>query len=184
MVYHGNAGHLMLKGVPAVLRIRIIAPIEMRLEMVHEKLNLTGNEALDYIRKMDEDRRKWTQFLYGVHWEDPDLYDLVVNLEHMDIEEACEVINALTRTRKCFEFSPECRAELEDLAVAGRVRAALAMNPSTSHLEVEASARGGHVSIRGKVTETGELDEVRRVAMVVPGVTGLKLDELIPATRV
>ena len=184
VVYHGNAGHLMLKGVPAVLRIRIIAPIEMRLRMVQERLKLTSNEALDYIQKMDEGRKKWTQFLYGVNWEDPALYDLVLNLEHMDIEEACEVINALTRTRRCFELSPECRAELEDLAVASRVRAALAMNPSTSHLEVEASARDGHVSIRGKVTETGELDEVRRVAMAVPGVTGLNLDELIPATRV
>jgi cytidylate kinase len=184
VVYHGNAGHLMLKGAAAVLRIRIIAPLDMRLAMVQERLKLTGNEAFDYIQKMDEGRKKWTQFLYGVDWEDPALYDLVVNLEQMDIEEACEVINALTRTRRCFQLSAECQAELEDLAVASRVRASLAMDPITSHLEVEASASGGHVSIRGKVTETGELDEVRRVAMAVSGVTGLNLDELIPATRV
>jgi cytidylate kinase len=184
VVYHGNAGHLMLKGVAPVLRIRIIAPIEMRLAMVEERLKLTGNEALDYIQKMDEGRKKWTQFLYGVNWEDPVLYDLVVNLEHLDIDQACEVINALTRASTCFELSTQCRDELEDFAVASRVRAALAMNPSTSHLEVEASARSGHVSIRGKVTETGEFDEVRRVAMAVPGVTGLNLDELIAGTRV
>lgn len=184
VVYHGNAGHLMLKSVVPVLRIRIIAPIEMRLAMVQERLMLTGNEALDYIQKMDEGRKKWTQYLYGVNWEDPALYDLVVNLEHMDIDEACEVINALTRASECFDLSPECRDELGDFAVACRVRAALAMNPSTSRLEVEASARGGHVSIRGKVTETGEFDEVRRVAMAVPGVTGLNLDEMILGTRV
>jgi cytidylate kinase len=184
VVYHGNAGHLMLKDAAAVLRIRIIAPLEMRLVMVQERLKLSGNEALDYIHKMDEGRKKWTQYLYGVNWEDPALYDLVVNLEHMDIAEACEVINALTRARKCFDLSPECRAELDDMAVAGRVRASLAMNPSTAHLEVEASARGGEVSIRGKVTEIGEMDEVRRVAMAVPGVTGLSLDELIPVTSV
>ncbi|MFZ0960193.1 MAG: cytidylate kinase family protein [Terriglobia bacterium] len=183
VVYHGNAGHLMLKGAAPVLRIRIIAPIEMRLAMVQERLKLTGDEALDYIRKMDEGRKRWTQFLYGVDWEDPALYDLVLNLEHMDIEEACEVIDALARTRKCFELTPECRAELGNLAVAGRVRAALVMNSRTSHLEVEANARGGHVSIRGKVTDTSELVEVRRVAMTVPGVTGLDLDELTPTTR-
>ena len=184
VVYHGNAGHLMLKGVPAVLRIRIIAPIEMRRALVEERLKLTSNEALDYIQKMDEGRKKWTQYLYGVDWEDPALYDLVVNLEHMDIEEACEAIGALTQTRKCFELSPDCRAELEDVAVGSRVRANLAMNSSTSHLEVEVNAKAGHVSIRGKVTEIGELDEVRRIAMAVPGVTGLNLDELIPPTHV
>jgi len=180
VVYHGNAGHLMLKGAAPVLRIRIIAPIEMRLRMVQDRLKLTSHEARDYINKMDEGRKKWTQFLYGVDWEDPTLYDLVVNLEHMDIEEACEAINALTRTRRCFELTPECRRELEDMAVASGVRAALVMNPATSHLEIEASAKGGQVSIRGKVTETGELEEVRRVAMSVAGVTGLNLDELIP----
>ena len=184
VVYHGNAGHLMLRDAAAVMRIRIIAPIEMRLAMVQERLKLVGNEALDYIRKMDEGRKKWTQYLYGVDWEDPALYDLVVNLEHTDIEEACDVINALTRARKCFDLSPACRAELEDMTVAGRVRASLAMNPSTAHLEVEASARGGDVSLRGKVTQIGELDEVRRVAKAVPGVRELNLDELILATSV
>ena len=104
VVYHGNAGHLMLKGAAAVLRIRIIAPIEMRLAMVQERLKLTGNEALDYIHKMDEGRKKWTQYLYGVNWEDSALYDLVVNLEHMDIEEACDVINALARAEGASSF--------------------------------------------------------------------------------
>ena len=184
VVYHGNAGHLMLKDAAAVMRIRIIAPMDMRLAMVEERLKLTGNDALDYIRKMDEGRKKWTQYLYGVDWEDPALYDLVVNLEHMNIEEACEVINALTRARKCFVLSPECRAELEDMAVASGVRASLAMNPSTAHLEVEASARGGHVSIRGKVTALDELNEVKRVAKAVSGVKELNLDELILATSV
>lgn len=184
VVYHGNAGHLMLKGAAPVLRIRIIAPIELRLAMIQERLKLGSKEALDYIHKTDEDRKKWTQYLYGVDWENPSLYDLVVNLENMDIEEACEVIDALARARRCFDLSPECRAELEDLAIASRVRAALVMNPSTSHLELEASARGGHVSLRGKVAETGELDEVRQVAMAVQGVTGLDLDEMIPAIHV
>lgn len=184
VVYHGNAGHLMLKGASPVLRIRIIAPLEMRLAMVKSRLKLAGGQALDYIHKMDEGRKKWTQFLYGVNWEDPALYDLVLNLEHTDIEEACSVINALTRTRKCFDLSAECRAELEDLALGSSVRAVLVMNPSTAHLEVEASARGGHVSIRGKATGTGDLEEVRRVASALPGVTELDLDELIPGTRV
>jgi len=184
VVYHGNAGHLMLKGAAPITRIRIIAPLEMRLATVQERLRLTGNAALDYLQKMDERRRKWTHFLYGVNWEDPELYDLVVNLAHIDIGEACEMICALIRTRKCFAFSPECRAELTDLAVASRVRADLAMNPSTSHLELETSAKSGQVFIRGKVTEAGELEEIRRVTMAVPGVTRLNLDSLIPATLV
>ncbi len=115
VVYHGNAGHLMLKGARSVLRVRVVAPVEKRLAMVEERLNLHGSEALDYIQKVDEERRKWTRYLYGVGWEDPVLYDVVFNLENIDIEQVCKSISALIRSCACFQFTPECQAELEDL---------------------------------------------------------------------
>ncbi len=184
VVYHGNAGHLMLKGARAVLRVRVVAPIEKRLAMLEERLNLSGSEALEHIQRVDEERRKWTRYLYGVSWEDPVLYDVVYNLENINIDQVCESINTLIRGCQCFQFTPECQAELEDLAIASRVRANVALNPPTSHLEIEVEAKGGHVAIRGKVTETDERKEVERVALAVPGVTTLNLDQLIPGTRV
>ncbi len=84
-MYHGNAGHLLLKGGPHVLRVRIIAPMEFRLKMAQDRLKLSRAEALDYIARMDQDRRKWAQYLYGVDWGDPANYDIVLNLEHMTI---------------------------------------------------------------------------------------------------
>jgi cytidylate kinase len=183
VVYHGNAGHLMLKGARAVLRVRVVAPIEKRLAMLEERLKLTGKEAVEYIRRVDEERRKWTRYLYGVAWEDPVLYDVVFNLENIDIEQACRSINTLIRTCKCFQFTPECQAELEDLAIGSRVRANVALNPPTSHLEIEVEAKGGHVAIKGKVTDTDERKEVERVASAVPGVTTVNLSELIPSTQ-
>lgn len=184
VVYHGNAGHLMLKGARSVLRVRVVAPLEQRLAKLEERLKLTGSEALEYIQRVDEERRKWTRYLYGVNWEDPVLYDAVFNLENIGIEQVCRCINTLIRTCKCFEFTPDCQAELEDLAIAGRVRANVALNAPTSHLEIEVRAKEGHVSISGKVTETAERKEVERVALAVPGVTTLDMEELIPNVHV
>ncbi len=184
VVYHGNAGHLLRKGATPVLRVRIIAPLEFRLAMVENRLKLSQQESLAYIRKVDEGRRKWTQFLYGVDWEDPSLYDLVVNLERMRIEEACMVLEAVVKQQKCFEFTKDCQAAMDDLALASRIRANLAIDPPTSHLEVEVSASRGAVKIKGKLTTPDEVVEVRRVALAVPGVASLDLDELIPATHV
>ncbi len=100
----------MLKGARSVLRVRVVAPVEKRLAMVEERLNLHGSEALDYIQKVDEERRKWTRYLYGVAWEDPVLYDVVFNLENIDIEQVCKSISALIRSCACFQFTPECQA--------------------------------------------------------------------------
>lgn len=175
-VYHGNAGHLLLKGVSHVLRTRIIAPFEQRLAMVQDRLKMGREEAVAYIQKMDQDRRKWTSYLYGVDWGDPSLYDLVLNLESLDIQEACEII-ATVAGKKAFEETPESRAAMADLSLASRVRAELVVHPRTSGLEVEVEARDGAVTVRGKLGNSGLSQEVREVVGKIPGVTGLSLEE-------
>ncbi len=75
LVYHGYAGHLLLSGVPQVLRVRVIAGIESRIEMAIKQMNLSRNEAVEYIEKVDKERSRWTHFLYGLEWQDPVLYD-------------------------------------------------------------------------------------------------------------
>jgi len=181
-VYHGNAGHLLLKGGPHIVRVRIIAPLEFRVKMARDRLKLTRAEALDHIARMDQDRRKWTQYLYGVDWGDPSNYDIVLNLEFMDITEACKTVSVLARQR-CFEFTPGCQSAMNDLALASRVRAELALAGPTSHLEFEVDAKDGVVRIRGAVSHVRDAGEVRRIAETVPGVKALNLDELASPVR-
>ena len=183
VVYHGNAGHLLLRGASPVLRVRIIAPLEKRLAMLQERLKMGQSEALSYIHKVDQDRKNWTQFLYGVNWEDPALYDLVLNLEGYEIEEACSIVGTAARKQKCYAFTGECRSQMEDLALSSRVRANLAINPPTSHLEFEVKAHQGVVSIIGKVADPDEFAEVKRVALAAPGVMDLNLDGLAMPSR-
>ena len=176
-VYHGLAGHMLLGGGQPILRTRIIAPMEFRIGMVQQRLKYNRGDAIAYIEKVDQERRKWTQFLYGVDWGDPSLYDLVINLEYLDIEQACRIISS-TAIERCFEFTPECQQRMDDLALASRVRAALAIDPATADLEVEVVAHSGAVSIRGKIFELGRIDEVQRIASSVAGVATLNVNEL------
>ena len=181
-VYHGNAGHLLLKGGPHILRVRIIAPLELRVQMAQDRLKLSRSEALDYIARMDQDRRKWTQYLYGVDWGDASNYDIVLNLEFMSIAEACQAVSTLARQR-CFEFSPCCQSAMDDLALGSQVRAALALNDATSHLEVEVFAKEHSVRIVGSVSNMREVDDLRHVAAAVPGVEKVDLDTLASPVR-
>ena len=177
VVYHCNAGHLMLQGVSPLLKVRVIAPLEKRVAMIQERLEVSPSEAVAYIRKVDEDRKNWTRYLYGVNWEDPALYDVVVNLGSMDVPEACQIVATAAR-RKCFEFVGDWQTQLRDLVIGSRVRANLATNPATSHLEFEVTSRQGRVSIEGRVTTAEELEEIKRGAQSVLGVAALDLDEV------
>jgi cytidylate kinase len=174
-VYHGNAGHLLLRGVTHVLRVRIIAPMTFRLATVKERFKLSEAEAVTYIQRMDTDRRKWTQYLYGVEWGDPALYDIVLNLEVMDPKIGCDVIAAAAR-QPCFDETPQSQAAMDNLVLASRVRAHLVMTPSTSGLEVDVTAKDGSVSVKGRVPARGQIEEVRQIVSKVPGVTDVQLD--------
>jgi cytidylate kinase len=180
VVYHGNAGHLLLKGGGPVLRTRVIAPMEFRIPMAMARLKCSRSEAVSYIERVDSQRQKWTHYLYGVDWGDPSLYDIVINLERAGIQQACEVIANMARQR-CFEVTPKCQEWLDGLALAGRVKARLALDPATSHLEFEVDAVGGRVAVSGGPARPGELAEIRRVGSSVPGVAELDLDRLTPA---
>jgi cytidylate kinase len=177
-IYHGLAGHLLLKGGAGILRLRIIAPLEYRIQMAQERLGLSRGEVIAHIEKMDRDRRQWTRHLYGVDWGDSSLYDLVINLEHVNIEQACRLVCEVLK-EPAFEYSPEARAVMNDLALASRVRAELAVNPFTSNLEVEVEASAGAVSVKGSLFE--EVEDVQRVAASIPGVTGVTIQELAPS---
>lgn len=182
VIYHGHAGHLLLEGGAPVLRVRIIAPLEMRTEMAQERLKISRNEVISYIEKMDEERRKWTHFLYGVDWQDPSLYDIVINLEHIDIQRACQIVADVIKGQQCFEYSEQCRATMRDLAIAYRVKANLVINPDTSDLEVNVECHDGAVKIRGKVSSLDQVKEAERIALGVPGVTSVDLSHLASST--
>lgn len=176
-IYHGNVGHLLLKGVVPMLRVRIIAPPEFRLAMVRDRLGLSHEDGMAYIARMDEERRKWARFLYGVDWDDPSMYDVVINLEQTTIAEACAVLSDVARL-DCFAFSPERRAAIRDFALASRVWAALGLDPGTTNLEVEVRSHAGTVYVQGFVGSQRAIREVERVAGQIPGVRRLNLAEL------
>lgn len=174
-VYHGNAGHLLLRGVSHVLRTRIIASMSYRVAAVQDRLKLSDTDAMAHIQQMDQDRQKWTHYLYGVDWGDPSLYDLVVNLASIDIPGACEIISASSNMR-CFSETDESQAAMNNLVVASRVRAALALAPRTAELEVAVVAREGAVTIRGRLSPGVPFTEVESIVRAVDGVTDVRLE--------
>ncbi len=47
-----------------------------------EREGITRAEALHMMKKDDEERRKWSQNLYGIHTCDSRLYDLVIHIHN------------------------------------------------------------------------------------------------------
>jgi cytidylate kinase len=178
LVYHGHAGHLLLKGLPTVLRVRLIAPLEMRVRSVMEQQRLNREAAVEYITRVDHERIRWTQFIYGVDWSDPSLYDLVINLENMSMQTACATIVAVVG-QPDFALTDTARKAIADFQLTCRVKLALATNALTRELDLDLKADDGTIEISAEVpkvgllTHTSSRDE-REILRVVQGVEGVR----------
>lgn len=182
-IYHGLAGHLLLRRFPAVLRVRLIAPLEMRVEALMKRHEMRKDAAEDYIEEVDEDRLRWSRLTYGVDLRDPALYDLVLNLQVMGVPTACAIVAEAAR-RPEYAIGAGERARIAELAVACRVKLALALDPATRALALEVTSEGGTVIISGTAPEPAMLThvsarlekEITAVARAVQGVTDVRLD--------
>ncbi len=124
VVYHGLAGHFFLQGIPHVLKVRILADFEDRVKEEMKRQNISEKEAREILKKDDAERRKWSLHLYGVDTWDPSLYDLVLHIQTMTVDDATDIILHTVKL-PCYQTTPRSQEMLNDLALAAQVQAAL-----------------------------------------------------------
>ena len=177
LVYHGHAGHLLLKDLPNVLRVRLIAPIPARIREVMDRQGLNYGAAMDYIRLVDQERIRWTKFVYGLDWRDPKNYDIVINLGNIAIDTACAMVAAIVKL-PAYATTEEVKKRLRDYALACKIRVALAANSKWRTIDFNVQADSGKVEVFGEVATSGVLirqsgpseEEIRSIAKAVEGV--------------
>ncbi len=172
LIYHGYAGHLLLTGISNLFRIRVIADMEFRVQAAMKQKNLGHHDALEYVEKVDKDRIKWTHFLYGLDWQDPSLYDLVLNLEHISIENACEVI-AFRINLDDFKSTPTSEKAFDNALLSSQVWASLARDEASRVSSIQITADAGTVTLKGSLGSQKTIDHILKIAGQVKGVKSL-----------
>jgi cytidylate kinase len=169
LVYHGYLGHLVLPGVSHVLRVRAIADMEYRIQAAMRHQGLARKDAAAYIDRVDKERRQWTRSVYDVEWDDPALYDVVLNLSRMSVPTACEMVVRLTE-REEFQPTAASMKALRDLVLGNRVAAMFARDERTRGTDLGVTADDGIVSVTGTTQSPALLEAVAAVAREVDGV--------------
>lgn len=174
VVYHGLAGHFYVKDVPNVLKVRIISDMEDRVKLLMERENISYQSAQTRIKKDDSARSKWSQHLYGIDTADPVLYDMVVTVHSLNVENVVDIICHTARL-ETFRTSPQALQAMEDLAVAAEVKTALlSVKP-----DIQVTAKDGVVSLgigAQLMKEPGRVAEIKKIAGAVSGVKEVKVN--------
>ncbi len=194
VVYHGHAGHLLLTEIPQVLKIRIIADMEDRINLLQKRENVTKEAAAEIIENEDKNRIHWTRYLYKTDIHDPKLYDIVINIGNLTIEDACGIICFAVRS-KSYRTTDESKQVVEDFAIASRLRAALQpvcdaeifVKNGDVHVTVAAQKRkkSGYISpaLQQHIGESYRDDltrQINEIALNIPGVNNVFCQVAMP----
>lgn len=174
VVYHGLAGHFFLQHVPHVLKVRIIADPEDRVREEMRRENISEEEARYIIKKDDDERRKWGLHLYGADTWDSSLYDIVLHVKTMMVEDAVDILANAARL-SCFQTTSESQQILDNLVLTSQLQSIL-VNQFT---EVNVTVRDGvaFINIKEDSCKEQELTQkIRNMVENIPGITDIRVN--------
>jgi CMP/dCMP kinase len=104
VVIVGRGGQVLLGEKRDALHVRVVAPLEQRIDYVMRREGLVRGAAQDRIQLKDRDR---SRFLIAEHHQNPQdahLYDLIVNTSVLDLDSVVDLV-ALALERKGAKLS-------------------------------------------------------------------------------
>jgi cytidylate kinase len=170
VVTAGRGGPFFLREVSHAVKVKIMAPFEVRVRRVMERDHVDQKTATARVQTYHRELCGRIDYLFGLDWTQPENYDFVINTWDDAWEFYADLLVAAARHPR-YQPTPESLQKIRDLSLAAQVRAAIASDPVTKNLNVEVTVRSGRVSLKGVVFSLAMVDAAAQVAKRVPGVT-------------
>lgn len=181
VIVHGRGSAAIFHGIPGVLKLRFISSEETRVRNTMEKKGLSEREALKAIRKTDQDRNAFNRYFFDVHWNDPVLYDLTINLDSMSTDKATDLIlSAIEESKEHSGINV-----VRDRYIAQEVYINIFYRKKINIDLFETTCEGGKVSLYGVAVSEAIIRECETTAREIEGVSGVENNiRIIPPGRV
>ncbi len=92
LVILGRGSQFILKEDPEALHVLVLAPLEVRVKRVIERLQLDQDAAKQEITKYDNSIREFFKRYFRVEPEEPVHYDLIVNTGRVSFQAAASIV--------------------------------------------------------------------------------------------
>jgi len=167
----GHGSQMLLRDFGCAFHVYLHATGPTRLKYVMETKGVSREAAQKLIQKSDHQQRGFFRFAFRMDWNDPSLYDLIINTEKLGIDAAVKLIVDTAGSDLIQECSLTAVEAMERLSQEKRIEAAIMeqnINPLLLHIEVPEI---GVVDISGT---TYSLEEKERIADIIKEVPGIR----------
>lgn len=111
IVIVGRAGQVLLQDDPRILHVRVVAPIEVRVERLVSARGILLESARAQIQASDRARKNYLRRFYHVNWEDSNLYDIILNTGRISVAAAADTIYQIAQLERFEMGVPQSNQE-------------------------------------------------------------------------
>ncbi len=169
----GRGGQVLLRKIPGVAHLRFTAPVASRVGRIMAREKVDEKQATRLLHRSDRDSAGFLRFFFDVDWEDPSLYDLVINTQRISADTAVAMIAKLAESPELLAGARIAEEKLTDLSLGQKVEEALldllGLNTRLVHIQVD----HGVVTLRGSVVSGLELENAQRAVAQIEGVANV-----------
>jgi len=181
VVIVGRGGQVLLKGVPGVLHVRVISPFEVRAKRMIETDGFDEKHAARFIRQGDQESFGFIHTFFHVNWDDPFLYDLIINTEKISVGTAIQWITGAVQSADMAGREGESRERLADLALMQKAEARLMDIVGNDIRLVEIEAKKGVVTLKGSIASNRGRENCEKAISALDGV--LKVENYLTVAQ-
>jgi cytidylate kinase len=186
-VFLGRGSHILLKSFSCALHIRVTASIERRVQnLIQRGFHREG--ALKAIERSDHERSTFIRFAFGVDWESPGLYDVILNMDKLSVPLAVNTVIQMARSEEIKACSIDAIKSLEMMGLQTRAEAALieaglTYGPAGTYIQVQVE-EPGKALLTGRVDSDASKKRAQETVQKVKGVDSVDNRIMIaPADR-
>ena len=95
VVILGRGGQYFLKDFKGVCHVLLTDNFDSRVKFIEKHYNMSFSRARQVVSRGDKRRANFYKKLKHKHYDDPSLYDIVINMGRVDIDAACGLITDL-----------------------------------------------------------------------------------------
>jgi cytidylate kinase len=181
VVIVGRGGQVLLKDLPGVLHLRVIAPLALRVQRSLAENLGDEKQVARLLRRNDRDSEGFIRSFLDVNWDDSNLYDLAINTQKISAPAAVEMILQAVRSPEIREGEKLAEKKLTEMVLVQKVEATLLGLMGIEGRHINAQVENQVVILRGSVPTAKDKEDCEKAVATIEGVR--KVDNQILITE-
>jgi cytidylate kinase len=176
VILYGRGSQFLLKDCGNVLRLRIIADFEERVERFAEREWIDPDLARSMTRLSDHQRAGFVHFYFDRAWDDPLGYDITFNTSRLSTDSIVDSIVAAAKDPYLEESEVGVTELIDNAILVNKIETALLNAADLDYRPFTIVAENGCVILSGYLASDEEKKNTLRIVKSVKGVKEVKED--------